>query len=227
MYLKLIHIFVLLILFAFPCKADAGDAASEARESANHALRKFLTSVPLQDLQNHGFETKEEVEKAVVGQGFEIFSVDPKDILDERPSKELQQLIVTSNMWMFIVAVEDKPMTLVTVGYVDGEWRLYQFGTTKLAKTLSEFVSAWPPSSGYHYKYVEIRQARTSFIQVFNGDKEIGIVPDLNLLGMIDGKKPKKYNPYELISPHKILPAVAPAVKSNIENWNKKHKKDP
>ena len=61
----------------------------------------------------------------------------------------------------------------------------------------------------------------TSFIELSQRGKFIGIVPSDSLLELITKKHIEAFDPKIIIDLEEVLPVLRPAVKRNIEMWNR------
>lgn len=150
---------ILLQLFfalATPNMAIANDAPSnDVKQVAEKGMRNFLRSDRLDYLHDHGFENQADLDNAVLGEGFEIFTVSLKNILDDAMPRDLQALITPTNQWNFLILVGDKAKAVMTIGLIDGNWVPLEFGSSMLAQEMQNFFAAWQGSHGgsdYHYK---------------------------------------------------------------------------
>lgn len=213
-------VLVFFIALSSPRFATAeATPSNDIKKAAKEGMKAFIRSDRLEHLHGHGFDSKEDVEKAELGEGFEIFTISAEKILDESVFQDLQSLVTTTNQWSFFILVNGEVKNIVTVALIDGRWTPFELGSPQFAKIIANFFKIWPASAGYRWRYVRIYQASASFTEVYQKDKLIGIVPSSTLTGLKTGKPPKDYDPRNLINPDGIVSTIRPAVKRNIELW--------
>ena len=209
-----------VLFYSWSVYADGGPS-EDVRRAANEAMKGFLSPDRLDDLRELGFESKADINKAILGEGFEIFTIPPDALLDDTRLQDLHSLITSTNQWSFLVRANDEPKMVVTVGLSKGKWEPVSFGASGFAKVMSLFLNEWPKSSGYRFRYVKVYQANSSFIELSKGKEVIGIVPGQNLTGLLTGTVPEGHDPKKLLKKEHILQALRDAVKKNKENWKR------
>lgn len=219
----LVFVFTLIV----PCLATAGDAPPDdikkaAREGINVLLKGRQADVRLHNL---GFESQADIDSAELGEGFQIFTIDPNKLLDESASQDVQDLVIPTSEWLFLVQAGGKANSLLKVSFLDGKWTHVGIGSSRLAKELSGFLAAWPASSGYQYRFIRVYQAASDFIELSQGGKVIGIISLTSLRVDKKGRKPGEFTPHDLRDPKEVLSDLRPAVKMNIEMYKQIKKK--
>jgi hypothetical protein len=197
----------------------AKEVPDVVKRAAKDGMKSFLTVDRLDYLGSHGFFRQEDLDNAVLGEGIEIFTIPAEKLLDDTVPQTLDSLITSTNQWMFLIRVDGKAKTLVTVAFIDGKWIASEFGSPEFAQVLNTFLKEWPAAAGYEYKYVKVFQINATFIEVYKKDDLVGIVPGTTLIELKTGKAPREYDPHNFIGTDEILPALRPAVKHNIEEW--------
>jgi len=221
-FLQRFILVALIFALTAPCLATAGDAPSnDIRNAAKVGMKTFLRPERLDYLHEHGFESQDDIDNAELGEGFEIYTIQPDKLLDESTPQDLQSLVTSTNHWSFLIRVGGKAKTVVTVGLVDGKWTPVEYGSSGFAETMSAFLATWPASSGYEYRYIRVYQVPTSLIELSNGGKFVGIIPSSSLLELATKRPIKEYDPKIMINMKDALAALRPAVKWNIERWKR------
>ena len=165
------------LLLSPPCLSFAGKAPpDDVRNAAQVGINVILKDSRMGNLHRLGFQSQEDIDSANLGKGFQIFTIPPDKLLNETTPLNLQALVTPTNQWQFLIAAGDKAKALLTVEFVDGKWIPVSIGSAALAKELSDFLDAWPASSGYDYRLIRVFQAKSEFIELTKGGKVIGIV---------------------------------------------------
>lgn len=97
--MRISFIFPVLIVFALsaPLPAVAGDVPSDdIKQAAKEGMKSFLSVDRIGSLHDQGFDRREDLEKAELGERFEIFTISPKKILNETTSQDLQSLVTST-----------------------------------------------------------------------------------------------------------------------------------
>ncbi|HEY6872002.1 MAG TPA: hypothetical protein VI298_04645 [Geobacteraceae bacterium] len=208
---------VFIFALSASCLATAGDASfGDLKKAAREGMKAFLRPDRLDYLHYHGFESQADLENAVLGEGFEVFTIPPGKLLDESAPLDLQTLVTSTNSWDFLIVVGKKAKAVVTVGLDGGEWMPLEFGSSELADQLSDFLAAWPASSGYRYRFIRIPSALSGLIELSKEDKVVGIVPLTDFLAMTKGRTTEAFNPSDVRDPKEVLTALRLVVKKSL-----------
>ena len=149
----------------FLAKADNGAALQAAKRGlaqfAEHqqALRPGSAppDFPL-DVTDVG-----DLKQATVSGGFEIFTIDPKDLLTRG---DLPALAKPTGEWRFIIALHGKPIGLATVQQVNGRYETVAYGASVLAKDVEAAMAAHGNSNRSNLRFIRIYQARSDLLEV-------------------------------------------------------------
>lgn len=166
-------------------------------------------------MHGHGFDSEADLSRVTLGKGIEIFTVPPEAILNESVSLNLENSIIPMNSWDFLIMLDGHPKTIITVRLSNGKWKPVGGGPSGFAEILDDFMHKWPKSHGYNYRYVKILQGECSFMEVFQHEKSIGIVPDELLMEYLTGKT--QYDSAKLVDLQTVLPILRKSVKENID----------
>lgn len=221
--------YVLLVVFfalIVPCRAIASEAPSDeikkaAKEGINVLVKGRQADKRLQDL---GFESQSDIDNAELGEGVQIFTILPDKLLDESAPQDLQSLVFPTGQWEFMVQVGGKAKSLLTVDFVDGKWIPVGIGSSMIAKNLGSFLTKWPASSGYQYRFIRVYQGASDFIELSLKGKSVGIIP-LSSLTRTPGRSMGEFNPSDLRDPKEVLSELRPSVKRHIEMWKQMKQK--
>ena len=149
----------------FLAKADNGAALQAAKRGlaqfAEHqqALRPGSAppDFPL-DVTDVG-----DLKQATVSGGFEVFTIDPKDLLARG---DLPALAKPTGEWRFIIALHGKPIGLATVQQVNGRYETVAYGASVLAKDVEAAMAAHGNSNRSNLRFIRIYQARSDLLEV-------------------------------------------------------------
>jgi hypothetical protein len=123
---------------------------------------------------NFPASAKASSDNTVIGHGFQIYTVPPAALA---VSSELTPIIAPTALWRFVVMANGKPVSLVTVAQVQGNWTAVSMGGAQLAPEVNAVMEQWPAAKGYAYRFIRVYQARADFIEISMNGKLIGFVP--------------------------------------------------
>lgn len=210
-----IALMLLMFTMVMPSVGFAGaPPPQKAIDAAMQGVSDFLVSGDAATLQTVGFNGKDEANKAVLGEAFEVYSI-PSGNLTDLGSRDLRSLLVAQNEWIFLVKVDGQPRSTVVVKLVDGNWVPLWAGAKGLGKVLGDLAGVWSASSGYRYKYVHVPDMKAGFIGLEQGDNMIGLVPGNALLTKMTGKRQEKYDPQKLVDEQTMMSAIGTATQKN------------
>lgn len=149
----------------FLAKADNGAALQAAKRGlaqfAEHqqALRPGSAppDFPL-DITDVG-----DLKQATVGHGFEVYTVDPRDLLARG---DLPSLARPTGQWRFVISLHGKPIGLATVQQVNGHYETVAYGASVLAKDVEAAMTAHGNSTRSNLRFIRIYQARSDLLEV-------------------------------------------------------------
>jgi hypothetical protein len=149
----------------------------QVRDAAQAGLRTFLAGSP-QALQGLGFGQQADIDQAILGDAFQVYTVSPERLLQVGDLPDLQHLAVPTPLWQFVVRGSGgAPRAMLTVGLVNGEWTAVALGAAGLAEQLVAVIGAWPPSAGYQHRLIRIYQAKADLVEVTRSGAMLGLVP--------------------------------------------------
>ena len=120
--------------------------------------------------------SREELDHAVVGFGFRMYSVNPKFLRDPG-NRLLSRMVEPTPTWRFVVLSKTKPIGLITVNLVNGQWQAVGAGAAELAAEVNMVRKAWPARDGFDFRFVRVYQATADFIEVSHKQNMMGYVP--------------------------------------------------
>jgi hypothetical protein len=106
----------------------------------------------------------QDLKDAQVTYGFQVFTVDPKDLIAGR--SDLSAMAKPSPVWRFILQLHDRPIGLVTVEQVDGRWQAVAFGASTLAQDADALMAFHGNADRSNLRFIRIYQAQSDFLEV-------------------------------------------------------------
>lgn len=220
----------ILAVFAFALSAPSCVAASDVPsddiiKAAKEGIVVFLKDSRLSGNQELGFETQVDVDNAELGEGFQIFTIHPDQLLDETNPHDLKDIVFPTGQWEFFVVAGDKVKSLLRVGFVNGKWTPVGIGSSIIAMKMSSLIEAWPKSSGYSYRFIRVYQANADIIELSRNGKILGFIP-LNSYFNTDTERrtAQTFAPRNLRQQEEVLKVLRPAVRANIEKYKNRGK---
>lgn len=96
--------------------------------------------------------------------GFEVHTIAPQDVVVGRG--ELRQMVQPSGIWRFFVKAGAKPVGLVTVQRMAGNWQAVSFGGAGLAQELSELMAEHAGVGAERLRFIRVHQAQADLLEV-------------------------------------------------------------
>ena len=153
-----------------------------------------------------------------LGKGFQIFTVNPDKILDGSFAEDLHKIAEPTNLWQFIVLSGTKPIALLSVDKLNGEYTPVSIGASNFSYQLSRVTSAWPEAEGYRLRLIRIYQATSDFIEVSQGEEIIGFVPfESGRVTM--SLATRDCIPFDVHTSSSIINKIRPIVRENISTY--------
>lgn len=204
---------IALILSASSISREA--APEEVVQAAMDGLDPFLDAIPDRDLEHYGFADSEQLLQATLGEPFRVYTIIPDKILNYSQEMKLSSLISPTSLWFFPILYRGKARTILTVDFVNDEWKAVAIGSSGLARQLEKVEDMWPESEGHDHQFIRIYQAKSDLVAVSKkGTSEL--VP-LESAGMALKLKKVIKGDYGLYSPGEVIPKLIPVVRENIE----------
>ncbi|MBK5278525.1 MAG: hypothetical protein JJE09_06645 [Bacteroidia bacterium] len=214
---------IFILAFSDPCVA-AGDALYDSgRIAAKKELRKYLNDLKTSNHLNRiGFKSQNDLNNAIVGEGFRVYTIDPDKIQNDVTNTDYQSVIVSTYAWFFLVVSENEALSILQMGFVDNNWKPGALGSSEIAKAVNNIIKSWPSSDGYQYKYIRDFSISSDFIEISHNDNFVGIVPVPPLIEMI-GKEPKEFNASDMLDKNEFTNKTLLQIKqSNAKSINLK-----
>jgi hypothetical protein len=209
----------LILMLQIPVFSAAEVTPNEIIMVAQGGMKSFIQTISKENVGDFGFASYEEANSATLGEGFQIFTVSPDNLLNNiQGSQDLNSMAVPTTLWRFLIKTLDKAAAIITVDLVNNQWTPVSIGASGMAAQLNSFLGAWPASQGYQYRWIRVYQATADFIELFQKDQTIGFVP-LNSGRIALGLNPE-FDPQDIRSSKDILPLIEPLVRKNMQTVN-------
>ncbi len=212
-------VFVFLALFFHfsSFSFTANEPSQEVIEAAKEGMEVFIWNSNIKDLSPFGFSSQEEIDKARLGKGFQVYTIPPDRILGEGQSQDLTVMATPSSIWQFLILTEGKAVALLTVDRINSKWTPVSIGASGLASQLSMVMEAWPSHEGYHLKLIRIYQATSDFVGILLDTSVIGNIPLTSGRIAMDLER-VDFNPLDLHESSDIIKSIRPIVRENIQS---------
>lgn len=153
------------------------DIPEGLEDAARTGLPRFLHAIAQDDPGRFTFASLEEIERAELGEPFQVFTIPPRDILDYDGRAPVSSLIQPADIWFFPVLVDDDIKTLLTVEQSHGTWKAVAIGSSNLARQWFDIVKTYPRIQGYEPSFVRVYQAAADFVLLDRSPEPQAAVP--------------------------------------------------
>lgn len=181
--LFLFQALLILSLLAFAplhARADA-QAPQGAVEAARAGLPSFLSKIPYGTEGLYGFQAGDVLHDAVVGEGFQLYSISTSAVQAVQPADSVDGLSAQTDQWFFPIVVNGASRTCLIVDKVGGSWEAVSLGYSGLAREFEKVRRHWQTP-----RLLASFQARKYFFHVPQVDRQnltalsIGSAPSFN-----------------------------------------------
>ncbi|NVN91059.1 MAG: hypothetical protein HXX11_10710 [Desulfuromonadales bacterium] len=214
---KMILVLFTLYFIALGQVVQAAESPSaDVLRAAEDGLTTFLKSPGVRNLDKLGFSNTQEVDAAVIGQGFRISILAPAKVLASVGDEHLSTLSTPSDTWQFLVLSGGIPKALLTVTLLDGSWTAVSFGAHGLAMELASVLEQWP-ASNFTHTLIRSYQAKSDFIELSDRGTILGVVPLISAREMM-AKPLLAVRALQVGKPGDVLPSLREQVRMNLQN---------
>ncbi|MCE3263673.1 MAG: hypothetical protein K0R43_2752 [Pseudoduganella sp.] len=154
-----------LMAVPFLAKADNGAAMQAAKRGLTQFAEHQQAIRPGSSPQDFPLDITDvgDLKQASISHGFEIYTVDPKELLARG---DLSALAKPTGEWRFVVSLRGKPIGLATVQKVNGRYETVAYGGAVLAKDVDAAMGAHGNNARSNMRFIRIYQARADFLEV-------------------------------------------------------------
>lgn len=149
---------IALVLFVPACNRSGGQQQttnqggevqtfSDAQSAAARALETFRKLVTNDNYKEMGFESRDEVAAASLGQPNRVYAVGLDKLREYQAGSDANRLLADANRVIYPVAVKEQVRSSVSVEQRDGKWRATDFGSPGLAKQIGQATRSLAASS--------------------------------------------------------------------------------
>jgi len=187
----------------------------EALAAAREGLPRFLQALPEQELEHYGFGDHGELSRATLGEPFQLYTLDPYEVIGYAQGSIGSLVERPTNRWLFPVVCDGRPRTILKVAEIGGVWQAIEIGGSSPAPQMRDLALQWPAAQGYRLRYIQVYPGGTQFVKVAQ-EGFSGLVPlesTARALGLLG---PDETYDYPLLPPDEIATALAPLVRAGL-----------
>jgi hypothetical protein len=189
---------------------------AEIRSAAAGGLKEFLNADAGKGLDRLGFAAGgSDVAGATVGDGFQVYKVDPNRLVNNANATTFDQVVDASNMWQLLVVNGTQPKSMITVDQMNGAPTAVSLGASGLADQLNALLVRWPAAI-YTLRFIMSRQASSELVEVSQDGKVLGAVPLLS--ARVALRAGGNFDPNDLWPVERVIAQLRPIVKAAMVN---------
>jgi hypothetical protein len=212
---------ILVLLFILTVGVQMAQAVDNtppeaAMDAAKAAMGTYLGNADQEELAKFGFNSREEFNHAAVGDVFKVHFLQPHAVLNTIHADSLLSVSDDTSIWQFLVLSTQGAACMVTVDNIDNQWIAVSVGGAGLAKQLYEMIQTWPKSGGYELALIKSLQAKSDFLEVYQNQKLLGIIPLVSAKIAMDRQNMKTT---VMLTADDILETLVPVVKQNLKQF--------
>lgn len=114
------------------------DRAGDPRAAATEGLQSFRSLVDDQNFRDLGFESKDEISSATLGDPVSVYLVRLDQLREFQPEADPHKLITATTEMIYPVMVKDQARSSITLTQEGGKWVAAGFGGAKLIRQLAK-----------------------------------------------------------------------------------------
>lgn len=174
LFMGLSLILCLLLSFSSFAFAYNDNMPKEVIKGAQEGLKLFKDRVG-EDPEKFGFDSIKDVKKVELGKGFNLQFIN-KNKLKTSTNDSVLDVCDETKFWRFILNLNGKAKTFLTIGYKDGEYKLVHFGGN--AQTFQETLLKYEElSKGNAPKVVTFRNYHLMINKTENKEEVLLSIP--------------------------------------------------
>ncbi len=191
-------------------------APQEVINAAHNGLEIFLSYIPENELAAYGFSNIDEIKECSLGTPLRIYTLSPDNLGRLNQNDDITSFIQITNLWFFPVYSKDKVKNLLTVDFVNGQWKTVAMGSAELAKDVDSFQKNFfsQNKDAKDFKFLRIYQAKSDFFLI-QSENKIKLVPLKSAKHTLKLQVQNKKD-YEGIDAWEILPILKQEVRKNM-----------
>ena len=208
-------IFLILLFQASLLFADNEKPSREIIAAAEQGIITFVKDPNMKNLNDYGFATKKDIDTAVLGKGYHIYTVNPDTLLNNE-TLDLGAMAVPTDMWEFLIMSQNKAVSVLTVAKMNDRWTAVSIGKTGMAEQVGNFIKKWPESKETSHRLIRIYQATSDLMELSETGKKKGFVP-LTSSRAAMGLTKADFDPSDVHDSKDVITQLRPAVRRNME----------
>jgi len=158
-------------------RTDANDPAGDPRAAAMEGLQAFRGLVDENNFRELGFESREELGGATLGEPIRVFLVRLDRLKEFQATSDPRGLLTDTRQLIFPVTAGGQTRSSITVGDQNGRWAATSFGGPNLIKQLTAVRQGMGPV-GPSIMYVKVPSLNAYFVGSADaGDAELMLTP--------------------------------------------------
>jgi hypothetical protein len=186
---------------------------SDVRAAAESGLAQLLGPDSARGLDRLGFRNRAEATDAKIGDGFQVFTVQP-DLLAASETADISSAAAPSTQWLFLVTSGGAPRSILTVDQVGGVWTAVSIGGAEMSEALATLLARWPTST-YSHRFIRSYEAAAEMMEVSRGGRVLGAVPFRSAGATM--RTPGRFDPNDLRPTGEISAQIRPAAKAAVQ----------
>jgi hypothetical protein len=159
----------------------------------------------------------QDLKDAKLGHGFQVFTIDPKDMLQGRG--DMRSMAKPTGEWRFVISLQGRPIGLATVERVDGRWEVTSYGGAGLAREVDAALAAHGNAARSNLRFIRIYQAMSDLMEVVSpSDARVRYAPLNSARQMLVAQQSNaKVGADSLMEQADLLEPLRASVKTNME----------
>lgn len=207
--------FLILLFQTSLLFAENEKPSSEIIAAAKQGINTFVKDPNMTNLQDYGFATKKDIDSAVLGKGYHVYTVNPDTLLNN-DTQDLGSMAVPTDMWEFLIMSQGKAVSVLTIAKMNDRWTAVSIGKTGMAEQMGNFIKKWPESKETSHRLIRIYQAASDLMELSQTGKKKGFVPFMSSRAAM-GLTKTEFDPSDVHDSKDITTQLGPAVRRNIE----------
>jgi hypothetical protein len=138
-----------------------GTPQRQAAERGLSELSNRLMALPSPGTHIFAVQDYQQLRNARIGQGFEVYLIDPQALLS---GQSIRASAYASHEWRFVVTVENRPVGLITVAPVHGQWKMVSAGASEIAAEIAQVTAHY--GSQAQLRFLRSQQGVADLIEV-------------------------------------------------------------
>ncbi|MCD4737910.1 MAG: hypothetical protein K8R89_01445 [Anaerolineae bacterium] len=188
-------------------------ASQGPEDVARQQLPEILRKVSRLGCEKYGFRDENELESAVLGFPYEVYTLSPQAVQSYRADQCMADLIVQEQRWEFPVLVNGEARGLLTVAQQEGQWRVVGFGELTLSRKVVDLQAGFANAevngvSPYSVKLLNVYPIQGTFALI-ESEKQETLVYLTSYPGLFETLDQA---PLERHSPEELLPQIREAL---------------